>query len=302
MTYNHPAWIEHQRWRSMRHDWRRWVTPALAREMEATHPDVRKRAAPREREEKAALAEWQADQDEIARLRIAIADLKFALALRRICEEKYSPAQPRVPAGNPDGGQWTDAPSAARNDPRVISDAAPDPVRPGAQYAMGRRVAVPRIVGGRLVEVDPGQAARFDAAEARAQDGLRRVRDIDPAWKPEPSVAPPHSIESAIARREDDARDAEARLDVLDRLGIDPARMRGDGDVRPTADILAPGGNVIGVRERGAGLNIRTVPSDEFDQIRDHLMVGATPVPTERSYNGLWFDRSDGFSFGSPIK
>ncbi len=135
MAYNHPAWIEHQRWRSMRHDWKRWVTPALAREMEATHPGVRKRAAQREREHQAALAEWQADQDEIARLRVAIADLKFALALRRICEEKYSPAQPRVPAGNPDGGQWTDDPGTGRNDPRVISDAMPDAVRPGARYA-----------------------------------------------------------------------------------------------------------------------------------------------------------------------
>src|SRR3954468_3701216 len=26
----------------------------------------------------------------------------------RLLEEKYSPSQPRVPAGNPRGGQWTD--------------------------------------------------------------------------------------------------------------------------------------------------------------------------------------------------
>ncbi len=259
MVYNHPAWVEHQRWRSMRHDWKRWVTPALAKEMEATHPAARKRAARREREEKAALAEWQADQDEIARLRIAIADLKFALALWRIREAKYSQTQPRVPAGNADGGQWTDGAGAGRNDPRVIFDATPDPVRPGAQYAMGRRVTVSRIIGGRLVEVEPGQAARLVAAEARAQDGLRRVQDIDPFWKTEPSLAAPQSIEGAIARREADARDAEARLDVLNRLGIGPVRMRGDGDVRSTVDILTPGGNLIGVQERRAGDNIRTV-------------------------------------------
>jgi len=55
-------------------------------------------------------------------------------------ERKYRPDQPRVPAGNSDGGQWTaDGGGGSRlpgsqptskpppiNDPRVISDATPD--------------------------------------------------------------------------------------------------------------------------------------------------------------------------------
>lgn len=66
-------------------------------------------------------------------------------------ENKYRPDQPRVPAGNPDGGQWT-ADGGSRspgsqptikpppiNDPRVISDAVPDnDWKPGAQYAQHR--------------------------------------------------------------------------------------------------------------------------------------------------------------------
>lgn len=63
-------------------------------------------------------------------------------------EQKYNPNQPRVPAGNPDGGQWTDAdgafggPQATHkpqgiNDSRVLSDADPEPLIPGAQYAQG---------------------------------------------------------------------------------------------------------------------------------------------------------------------
>ncbi len=39
----------------------------------------------------------------LAAARMRLAMLKLALAL------KYSPYQPRVPAGSPDGGQWTDA-------------------------------------------------------------------------------------------------------------------------------------------------------------------------------------------------
>jgi hypothetical protein len=68
----------------------------------------------------------------------------------------FNPNQPRVPAGNPDGGQWTSEAGAsallvslvassgnesrvrlaeARTNSPVISDATPDPIRIGAQYA-----------------------------------------------------------------------------------------------------------------------------------------------------------------------
>ena len=51
--------------------------------------------------------------------------------------QKYSPDQPRVSAGNSDGGQWTsEGGSNASNDLPITSDATPDnPWRPGAQYA-----------------------------------------------------------------------------------------------------------------------------------------------------------------------
>lgn len=52
---------------------------------------------------------------EIAALRRGLQDIALTVAeLRRACDPrlrsnviKYSPYQPRVPAGNPDGGQWT---------------------------------------------------------------------------------------------------------------------------------------------------------------------------------------------------
>jgi hypothetical protein len=51
----------------------------------------------------------------------------------------YDPNQPRVPAGHPDGGQWTNQASgdgARINDPRVLSDIEPDdPWILGADYA-----------------------------------------------------------------------------------------------------------------------------------------------------------------------
>jgi hypothetical protein len=53
-------------------------------------------------------------------------------------EKLYDPAQPRVPAGHPDGGEWTsgDWGGAANASSEVLSDATPDSAwKPGAQYA-----------------------------------------------------------------------------------------------------------------------------------------------------------------------
>ena len=44
----------------------------------------------------------------IAVLREEVAEIRAERKRRRELEEKYSPSQPRVPAGNPRGGQWTD--------------------------------------------------------------------------------------------------------------------------------------------------------------------------------------------------
>jgi hypothetical protein len=62
----------------------------------------------------------------------AKAALRFALTLRdsrslqhnALHRYHFNPNQPRVPMGNPDGGQWTSM--GARNDPRVILDTNPD--------------------------------------------------------------------------------------------------------------------------------------------------------------------------------
>jgi hypothetical protein len=46
----------------------------------------------------------------LARLRCEVAALRVSLAFRRLALalKRYNADQPRVPAGNPDGGQWTD--------------------------------------------------------------------------------------------------------------------------------------------------------------------------------------------------
>jgi hypothetical protein len=117
----------------------------------------------------------------LAWCRAELEEVKTELARRKAArqeESKYSPSQLRVPAGNPRGGQWTDRSggggglgsgglASADNgsaedvgnsgspedsnglgitDPRVISDADPEGVKPGEQYAQaGDDAAAPLI-------------------------------------------------------------------------------------------------------------------------------------------------------------
>jgi hypothetical protein len=66
---------------------------------------------------------------------------RFALYEEMERRGGFNPNQPRVPAGNPDGGQWTsEGGGGGLNDSRVISDAMPpNDWVPGAQYAAGPR-------------------------------------------------------------------------------------------------------------------------------------------------------------------
>jgi hypothetical protein len=102
------SYLRHQRQRWLRHDAHRpdaarWVKPGtdpadiyptLARK-----PDAAKAAAFE--------AEIAAGYRLLAVLREEVASLRAELARRRLEEAKYSPSQPRVPAGNPRGGQWS---------------------------------------------------------------------------------------------------------------------------------------------------------------------------------------------------
>jgi hypothetical protein len=134
-----------------------------------------------------------------------------------------------VPAGNPDGGQWTDGGGASRTqnlagdtsrkpgitDPRVISDTDPEGVRAGDKYAQAgnRRGGVTIRINGQTYELTPGQAARLDVARARAEDAIARVRKLDPEWKPSPSFY--SSPEGLIRTYEASAAQAQTRINEL---------------------------------------------------------------------------------------
>ena len=165
---------------------------------------------------------------------------------------KYSPDQPRVPAGNPDGGQWTsddgntapgdvaesstDSAGTARgnaqrngapaNDSRVLSDGTPDNTWiPGAQYAAGAEEGEGENRA-RLEAAEPtlAQEVRLEIARASLQDVLRQVHVISPNWKPTPGLY--ETVEGEIANLEAQAREAQQYL--LPRVGIGPGPHAGE--------------------------------------------------------------------------
>lgn len=157
--------------------------------------------------ERTALLRLRSDH---AWLRVELAALRVRLALRR----KYSADQPRVPAGNPDGGQWTGDGGNERW--RRLADRA--------RWATGRGRAPTRVrINERWHDLTPGQAARLQAAEAEARDALRQVRQRDPEWRPSRSLT--ENVEGHIQAVQAEAREAQARLAELQRVGIGPGRF-----------------------------------------------------------------------------
>lgn len=135
----------------------------------------------------------------LAKLKYDIAAERFPAAGRCFIQViKANPnwhRQPRVPAGNSDGGQWT-----------PVSRTGPG----------GGRGPTSVRIGGRTLEATPAQAARYALAEARARDRVARVREIDPRWSPRPSIY--ETMEGAIRARQAEASEAQTQLAELAKL------------------------------------------------------------------------------------
>jgi hypothetical protein len=108
-------WLRHHRQRWLRHEAHLWIRPDAARFFPpGTDPADINPTLPRKSDaaqaaafEAELAAEVEAGYRLLAVLREEVAELRAELKRRRLEEAKYSPSQPRVPAGNPRGGQWS---------------------------------------------------------------------------------------------------------------------------------------------------------------------------------------------------
>lgn len=211
-----------------------------------------------------------------ARYAFAFAQLELKQLLILRLRKQYNPNQPRVPAGNPDGGQWTGS--------------GGDGSGPRTEYAQLRPRRIPggyRIIGGRAHAVTPAQEARLDVTAAQARALVREVQRHDPSWKPRPSIY--EGVEGQILANQSDVQQAATRLN---ELGV---RKPGSS---PMQNILLPSGNPIGTRNARAGGDVRTVNPQEFRDLLESVSPDAQLIPSPPAYRGHWYQRPDGSIFG----
>jgi len=160
---------------------------------------------------------------------------KDALVAKRdlALERRYSPDQPRVPAGNSGGGRWTGGggggdsgggSSGARDD-RARRRDAEDRVQtatnidPRVASDVDGSITLAQARGGGRgrsgLGATPAQLARETISAERAARALTRVQELDPDWQPPQTLIDPENIEHRIERNESDIREADARYAEL---------------------------------------------------------------------------------------
>lgn len=140
----------------------------------------------------------RSEYEEVLEMRREITVLRADL--RRTIQDyharKYSPDQPRVPAGNREGGRWTDtdgvsisvdngrssrirlADAGAISNQVVMSDASPDPIIPGAQYAQTAVVTETSALTG--IEKIDDTTKRLSNALAGVKDAVENTSNLSP--------------------------------------------------------------------------------------------------------------------------
>jgi hypothetical protein len=114
-----------------------WIDPSATR--------VRLKEAAEEEARAHAAAEQEAFEREVLALRHDFAKLKLEYELRRF-QQKYSPQQPRVPAGSREGGRWIGAFTVPNQQTAENATSRPTVL---AQPGFGRLVAEIPVPGGR---------------------------------------------------------------------------------------------------------------------------------------------------------
>ena len=196
---------------------------------------------------------------------------------------KYSPDQPRVPAGSSDGGQWTDGGGGGANFDDFNSRAEGQELI--AQNSRGRG-SVSLRAGGRTIEATPAQVIRLSNATNAANGALARVREIDPSWRPTPSVY--ESAEGAIAARQAEFREAQSRLVELLRDAI-PGTNPSWGVNRLTKELHDKGFQLVGPARKPTGLIYINPSTGERVRIMQRPQRRYSTEPDQKHNNDYYY-------------
>lgn len=143
-----------------------------------------------------------------ARLALATSTMRLALVLHA----GFRPDQPRVPAGNDDGGRWTKVPGWAR---RRDDDARDNMHLVGGRPRGG---GAGTYIAGRWQPLTPNQQTRLALSQMEMDTALRAVREILPNWRPREQIY--STVEGLIEANLAQAREARAFREKLRDQGI----------------------------------------------------------------------------------
>jgi hypothetical protein len=168
------------------HQLARWLPPG-------TDPADVYPALARQRDAKAAAfaAEIAQAQRALDALRAEVASIRADMARRRALASKYSPTQRRVPAGNPDGGQWTGQNGGQSQGTGIAqpmgnidggdvsgsSELAPDDTSPDVIQLAGEPVDLleQQQRGGHAISEHAGRT--YDYLRSRVRDNAQNILD-----------------------------------------------------------------------------------------------------------------------------
>jgi hypothetical protein len=249
----------------MRHDAHLWVRPDAARflppDMDpaevyptlARKPDAAKAAA--------FAAEIAAGYRLLAVLREEVASLRAELKRRRALEDKYSPSQPRVPSGNPRGGQWTDRSGGQGAVASLSQDTDPSQdanlTQPMGNLNVGDLTGSSEL--GDLFPIKP-DGPRTDA-ENRSDSIVKIAAADDPRFYT-PVLTEEEALGGHAPRRHTDRTDTS----LIDRLNTDYRRVQ-TGNLEITD--FAPAEGTFLSREQATDLVSQVLKrnTDEVDKV-----------------------------------
>jgi hypothetical protein len=227
--------------------------------------------------------ELEFEQAELEGLRRSTVSLLLDVKLLGIAlrlKAGYRADQPRVPAGNPDGGQWTDG------------DGGSSAIR------ISRRVGRGQVrINGRWQTATPAQEARLAVSVGEMQAALRAVRKIDPRWKPIPQAY--ETIEGYIRANEAIAAEAYFRLFQLRQTPVGPGPYAQEWLPAPSTNRRFNAAEQSEINRLGrtfgchrCGTKTPGTPSGSF--IGDHQMPKRLGKPTRIYPHCLWCSATQG--------
>jgi hypothetical protein len=132
----------------------------------------------------------EANALEEARYAVMKASYEVKLILAEIAHKRFDPSQPRVPAGNSDGGQWTSTGGSGEGRTRVAQRAPfrRDPPNFGARRDNSGPRTTPIKIAGRTEWVTTAQANQYHSSAALAQSMTNLARRYNRSWRPDPTM------------------------------------------------------------------------------------------------------------------